>query len=43
MNKRNADEMWEKAILRGKDVKSMLQELLLEFIYLTNKVMQQVH
>ena len=27
MNKRNADEMWEKAILRGKDVKSMLQEL----------------
>ena len=27
MNKRNADEMWEKAILRGKDVKSILQEL----------------
>ena len=27
MNKRNADEMWEKAILRGKDVKKMLQEL----------------
>lgn len=27
MDKRNADEMWEKAILRGKDVKKMLQEL----------------
>ena len=27
MNKRNMDEMWEKAILRGKDVKKMLQEL----------------
>ena len=27
MNKRNMDEMWEKAILRGKDVKEMLQEL----------------
>ena len=27
MNKRNADEMWEKAILRGKDIKDMLQEL----------------
>ena len=27
MNKRNADEMWKKAILRGKDVKSILQEL----------------
>ena len=27
MNKRNADEIWEKAILRGKDVKEMLQEL----------------
>ena len=27
MNKRNADEIWEKAILRGKDVKKMLQEL----------------
>lgn len=27
MDKRNMDEMWEKAILRGKDVKEMLQEL----------------
>ena len=27
MDKRNMDEMWEKAILRGKDVKKMLQEL----------------
>lgn len=27
MNKRNMDEMWEKAILRGKDVKEMLREL----------------
>ena len=27
MDKRNADEIWEKAILRGKDVKKMLQEL----------------
>ena len=27
MNKRNADEMWKKAILRGKDVKEILQEL----------------
>ena len=27
MDKRNMDEMWEKAILRGKDVKDMLQEL----------------
>ena len=27
MNKRNANEIWEKAILRGKDVKKMLQEL----------------
>lgn len=27
MDKRNADEIWEKAILRGKDVKEMLQEL----------------
>ena len=27
MNKRNMDEMWEKAILRGKDVKEILQEL----------------
>ncbi|WP_291632158.1 hypothetical protein [Clostridium sp.] len=27
MNKRNMDEMWEKAMLRGKDVKKMLQEL----------------
>ena len=27
MNKKNVDEMWEKAILRGKDVKSILQEL----------------
>ena len=27
MNKRNADEMWKKAMLRGKDVKDMLQEL----------------
>ena len=27
MNKRNSDEIWEKAILRGKDVKKMLQEL----------------
>lgn len=27
MDKRNADEMWKKAILRGKDVKEMLQEL----------------
>ena len=27
MNKRNMDEMWEKAILRGKDVKKILQEL----------------
>ncbi|MCI7040517.1 MAG: hypothetical protein MR985_06065 [Mollicutes bacterium] len=27
MNKRNVDEIWEKAILRGKDVKKMLQEL----------------
>ena len=27
MDKRNTDEMWEKAILRGKDVKKMLQEL----------------
>ena len=27
MNKRNSDEIWEKAILRGKDVKEMLQEL----------------
>ena len=26
-DKRNMDEMWEKAILRGKDVKKMLQEL----------------
>ena len=27
MDKRNADEIWEKAILRGKDVKEILQEL----------------
>ena len=27
MDKRNMDELWEKAILRGKDVKEMLQEL----------------
>lgn len=27
MDKRNMDNMWEKAILRGKDVKEMLQEL----------------
>lgn len=27
MDKRNMDEMWEKAMLRGKDVKKMLQEL----------------
>lgn len=27
MDKRNADEIWEKAILRGKDIKKMLQEL----------------
>ena len=27
MDKRNMDEMWEKAILRGKDIKDMLQEL----------------
>ena len=27
MDKRNVDEIWEKAILRGKDVKKMLQEL----------------
>ena len=27
MDKRDADKMWEKAILRGKDVKKMLQEL----------------
>ena len=27
MDKRNTDEIWEKAILRGKDVKKMLQEL----------------
>ena len=27
MDKRNADEIWEKATLRGKDVKKMLQEL----------------
>ena len=27
MDKRNMDEIWEKAILRGKDVKKMLQEL----------------
>ena len=27
MNKKNVDEIWEKAILRGKDVKEMLQEL----------------
>ena len=27
MDKRNVDKMWEKAILRGKDVKEMLQEL----------------
>ena len=27
MDKRNMDEMWEKAILRGKDVKEILQEL----------------
>ena len=27
MNRRNADEMWKKAILRGKDIKDMLQEL----------------
>lgn len=27
MDKRNADEIWEKAILRGKDIKEMLQEL----------------
>ena len=27
MDKRNMDEMWEKAILRGKDVKKILQEL----------------
>ena len=27
MDKRNANEIWEKAILRGKDVKKMLQEL----------------
>ena len=27
MNKKNVDEIWEKAILRGKDVKKMLQEL----------------
>ena len=27
MDKRNMNEMWEKAILRGKDVKKMLQEL----------------
>ena len=27
MDKRNMDEMWEKAMLRGKDVKEMLQEL----------------
>ena len=27
MNKRNANEIWEKAILRGKDVKEILQEL----------------
>ena len=27
MDKRNADKIWEKAILRGKDIKKMLQEL----------------
>ena len=27
MDKRNVDKMWEKAILRGKDVKEILQEL----------------
>ena len=27
MDKRDADKIWEKAILRGKDVKKMLQEL----------------
>lgn len=27
MDKRNMDNMWEKAMLRGKDVKEMLQEL----------------
>ena len=27
MDKRDADKIWEKAILRGKDVKEMLQEL----------------
>ena len=27
MDKRNMDEMWEKAMLRGKDVKEILQEL----------------
>ena len=27
MDKRNMDKIWEKAILRGKDVKKMLQEL----------------
>lgn len=27
MNKSDSDEIWEKAILRGKDVKKMLQEL----------------
>ena len=27
MDKRNTDEIWEKAILRGKDIKKMLQEL----------------
>ena len=27
MDKRNTDEIWGKAILRGKDVKKMLQEL----------------
>ena len=27
MDKKDADKMWEKAILRGKDVKKMLQEL----------------
>ena len=27
MDKRNTDEIWEKATLRGKDVKKMLQEL----------------
>ena len=27
MDKKNVDEIWEKAILRGKDVKEMLREL----------------